>query len=142
MSKFSRLLCVFLLLACTSTYAQDNQQLVLKSWYQALSPVDHPIDRKVISNLLTSDAMVELKDYDIVQSKSEFIDSLDSWEDAIDGGSIRYKVKDIISDEAITASVCYTFSSNELMTEEIFKFSDGKIMNSIQVTIAEDCTNF
>lgn len=138
MPKVFRLMCVFGVLACTSVYAQDSQQLVLKSWYQALSPVDHDI----ISNLLTEDAMVELKDYDIVQSKSEFIDSLDSWEDAIDGGSIKYKMKDTASDQAMIAIVCYTFSSNALMTEEIFKFSNGKIMNSIQVTIAEDCTNF
>lgn len=138
MRIFSRLLCVFALLVCTSAYAQDDQQGVLKSWYQALLPVD----RDTISSLLTDDAMVELKDYDIVQSKSEFIDSLDSWEEAIEGGSFRFKMKDGNSDKFTTAVVCYTFSSNELMTEETFKFSDGKIMNSVQVTIAEDCIDF
>lgn len=122
----------------TSVYAQDAERMLLNSWYQALSPVDDG----VISSLLADDATIELKDYDIVQSKSEFIDSLDSWEDAIDGGSIKYKMNDAANSEIITAIVCYMFSSNELMTEEIFTFSNEKITNSIQVTIAEDCSNF
>lgn len=138
MPYVSRLLCVFTLLACTSAYAQDDQSLVLKSWYQALFPVD----RDTISNHLTDNAVVDLKDYDVVQSKSEFIESLDSWEDAIEGGSIKYKMKGLASGGAMRTHVCYIFSSNELMTEEIFTFSNGKIMNSIQVTIAEDCSDF
>lgn len=138
MFKFRSIVCASILLLCTSAYAQDDDQIVLKSWYQAHSPVN----RNVISNLLTDDAMVELKDYDVVQSKSEFIDSLDSWEDAIEGGSLKYKIKDVANDEAITAIVCYTFLSNKLMTEETFKFSNGKIMNSVQVTIGEDCVDF
>lgn len=138
MLNFYKAVCVVALLMGTSAYAQDDQSLVLNSWYKALSPVD----RDTISSLLTDDAVVELKDYDVVQSKSEFIDSLDSWEDAIEDGSIKYKMKDVGSDEVIIAVVCYTFSSNELMTEETFKFSDGKIMNSVQATISEDCVDF
>lgn len=138
MPYFSRLLCVFALLVPTSAYAEDDQSLVLKSWYQALLPVD----RDTISKHLTDDAVVELKDYDIVQSKSDFIESLDSWEDAIEGGSIKYKMKDLTPGGAMRTHVCYVFSSNELMTEEIFTFSNGKIMNSVQVTIAEDCHDF
>lgn len=140
MSKFYWLVCMVLTLACLPAQGQnlDEKRMVLKSWYQALSP----IDRELISSLLLKDAVVELKDYDLVQNKSEFIDALDSWEDAIEGGSIRYKLKDMAGDDGMAAVVCYRFSSNQLMTEETFYFSDGKISKSIQITIADDCAGF
>lgn len=135
----SKLVFLVLLSASTNVFADNAQGKILTLWYQALSSVDHD----VISNLLSDEAVIELQDYDIVQSKSEFISSLDSWEDAIEGGSIKFRMKDnISSDKTTTAIVCYTFSSNQLMTEETFKFSDEKIMNSVQATIAEDCNDF
>lgn len=123
---------------CMSAFAQNNKTAI-KPWFQALSPVD----REVISELLADDAQIELKDYDITQSKEEFVEALDNWEDAIESGSIAFKIdEDASSEENITTKVCYKFSSNELMTVETFEFNEGMIIKSVQETIAEDCADF
>lgn len=121
-----------------SAVAQSNKTMI-KPWFQALSPVD----REVISQLLAEDAKIELKDYDIMQSKEEFVDALDAWEDAIENGTIAYKIEeDASSDDNITTKVCYKFPSNELMTIETFEFEDGLIIKSVQETVSEDCSDF
>lgn len=123
---------------CVSAFAQNNKTAI-KPWFQALSPVD----REVISELLADNAQIELKDFDITQSKDEFVESLDIWEDAIENGSIAFKIdEDASSEENITTKVCYKFPSNELMTIETFMFDDGMIIKSIQETIADDCSDF
>jgi len=123
---------------CMSAFGQNNKTAI-KPWFQALSPVD----REVISELLADDAQIELKDYDITQSKEEFVEALDNWEDAIESGSIAFKIdEDASSEENITTKVCYKFSSNELMTVETFEFNEGMIIKSVQETIAEDCADF
>lgn len=123
---------------CVSAFAQNNKTAI-KPWFQALSPVD----REVISELLADNAQIELKDYDITQSKEEFVEALDNWEEAIESGSIAFKIdEDASSEENITTKVCYKFSSNELMTVETFEFSEGMIVKSVQETIADDCAEF
>lgn len=123
---------------CMSAFAQNNKTAI-KPWFQALSPVD----REVISELLADDAQIELKDYDITQSKEEFVEALDNWEDAIESGSIAFKIdEEASSEENITTKVCYKFSSNELMTVETFEFNEGVIIKSVQETIADDCAEF
>lgn len=123
---------------CVSAFAENNKTAI-KPWFQALSPVD----REVISELLADDAQIELKDYDITQSKEEFVEALDNWEEAIESGSIAFKIdEDASSEENITTKVCYKFSSNELMTVETFEFNEGMIIKSVQETIADDCAEF
>lgn len=123
---------------CVSAFAQNNKTAI-KPWFQALSPVD----REVISELLADDAQIELKDYDITQSKEEFVEALDNWEEAIESGSIAFKIdEDASSEENITTKVCYKFSSNELLTVETFEFNEGMIIKSVQETIADDCAEF
>lgn len=126
--------------SCFSMVASaQNNKTAMKPWFQALSPVD----REVITELLAENAQIELKDYDIVQSKEEFVESLDVWEDAIENGSIAFKIdEDASSEENITTKVCYKFPSNELLTIETFIFDDGMIIKSIQETIADDCSDF
>lgn len=121
-----------------SAVAQNNKTMI-KPWFQALSPVD----REVISQLLAEDALIELKDYDVMQNKEEFVDALDAWEDAIENGTIAYKIEeDTSNDDNITTKVCYKFPSNELMTIETFEFEDGLIKKSVQETVSEDCSDF
>lgn len=123
---------------CVSAFAQNNKTAI-KPWFQALSPVD----REVISELLADNAQIELKDFDITQTKDEFVEALDNWEEAIENGSIAFKIdEDASSEENITTKVCYKFPSNELMTIETFMFDDGMIIKSIQETIADDCSEF
>ncbi len=126
--------------SCVAMVASaQNNKTAIKPWFQALSPVD----REVITELLAENAQIELKDYDIVQTKEEFVESLDVWEDAIENGSIAFKIdEDASSEENITTKVCYKFPSNELMTIETFMFDEGMIVKSIQETIADNCSEF
>ena len=131
---------VLALFCCVSTlsFAKNNSTMI-KPWFQALFPVD----REVISQLLAENALIELKDYDITQTKDEFVESLDSWEDAIENGSIAYKIDHQNSnDDYIITKVCYKFTSNELMTVELFLFNDGMIIKSVQETVADHCSGF
>ncbi|MBO6916968.1 MAG: hypothetical protein JJ858_00925 [Rhizobiaceae bacterium] len=132
---------IMLALICcisTSSFAQNNSTMI-KPWFQALKPVD----REVISQLLADEAQIELKDYDITQTKTEFVEALDSWEDAIENGSIAYKIDHQNSDDDyIITKVCYKFTSNELMTVEMFLFNDGMIVKSVQETVADHCSGF
>lgn len=129
----------FVLMQISLGFAAENRKPMLDAWYQALSPVD----REIISVLLSDEAEIELKDYEIVQTKQQFINSLDSWEDAIEDGSIRFKIDgNFYRYQSVKVIVCYQFPSNELMTSEIFKFSDRSIIKSQQETISEDCSDF
>ena len=46
-------------------------------WYLALRTVERP----VFQELLSADAVIDLRTLGVVQDKSEFIESLDYWED-------------------------------------------------------------
>ncbi|MEZ5799471.1 MAG: nuclear transport factor 2 family protein, partial [Nitratireductor sp.] len=83
----------------------------------------------------------DLKYLDIVQTKDEYIESLDNWEEIADSVSIRTK---LISATAGSASVevCYHFPDNERLNVESFVFSDGLIRSSVQELKAETCDGF
>jgi hypothetical protein len=106
-------------------------------WYNALTIVN----RADINDILSDKAKITLGDLDIEQNKTEFIASLDEWEDAMKGSTIRHAID---SDEAgvITVTVCYKFPDNESLGRETFTFEAGKILTSTQETIAESCETF
>lgn len=112
---------------------------MLDQWYQSLETVD----REILSSYLADDATIEIQDLSIVQNRDEFIESLDTWEDAIIGGSLSYKfVEAKTSGETITAIVCYKFPSNQMMTEEVFEFQNQLIKKSVQQTLSDNCDGF
>ncbi len=128
---------VLLLGASTALYANDAEKQLIDRWYTALAG----INRVEIADLLSDKAKITLGDLDIEQNKSEFILSLDEWEDAMKGSTIRHAIE---SDEdgVITALVCYKFPDNESLGREVFTFESGKILESTQETIAESCETF
>jgi hypothetical protein len=124
-------------LAAGPAFAEDDHSGLLSRWYDALVAVE----REEISALLSPEATIELKDIGVTQSGAEFVASLDEWADAIEGGSIRHK---IIADgaETVKVTVCYTFTSSAMMTNETFVFAGKQIVSSIQETIATNCDGF
>ena len=122
---------------CLPALADDHHSGLLSRWYGALVAVE----REEIAALLSSEATIELKDIGVTQTSAEFIASLDEWADAIDGGSIRHRI-DADSPTSVTATVCYTFASNAMMTKESFVFAGRQIVSSIQETIATNCDGF
>jgi hypothetical protein len=133
----------FVLASSVSSYAADDHTQVLTSWYQALS-LD--VNSQAISSILAPDAVIDLKDLGIVQTKDEFVESLSSWEDAIEDGSIAFKLDEAMtSDQMVTSLVCYTFasgSSGQMMTKEIFEFENNQITKSVQPTLSDTCEGF
>lgn len=123
--------------AASAAMAGEAEKAAIDSWYKALVAVD----RASFANLLDDNAKITLGDLDIVQTKAEFIASLDEWEDAMKGATLRHAVE-TDEDGLVTVTVCYTFPDNESLTREIFGFEGGRIMSSEQQTISDNCAEF
>ena len=132
-----RLLAAALVLFSTLAIAATPQEALVEKWYAALAA----IDRSAFETILADDALISLGDLDIEQSKKEFIESLDEWQDAMKDASIRHKVEETTAD-SISVIVCYTFPDNEALGREVFRFSGEKISESVQSTIGDTCAEY
>ncbi|MGS1094451.1 DUF4440 domain-containing protein [Aquamicrobium terrae] len=119
------------LLAAISARADEA---VIDRWYDALLKAD----RAVLAELLTDDARISLDDLDIVQTKAEFLESMDEWENAVAGGTIRHRLEKE-EDGVSTVMVCYDFPNNRMLMQETFAVSDGRITASSQAEVADNC---
>ena len=111
----------------------------VKAWYGALGTVD----RTALEDLLTDNAQIDLRDLGIVQTKGEFLESLDAWAEANKDAEILTRLGEGAGgDTAVTVEVCYRFPSNEALFEESFELSGEKIAGSVQQQISENCSGF
>ncbi len=117
--------------------AQQNNSAIIEKWYTALTAVD----RAAFESLISDSAVIELQDIGIKQTKSEFIESLDEWEDAMKGATIRHKIE-TEPGGMVSVRVCYTFSGNESLNREDFKIEAGMVLESVQAKIADSCEAF
>jgi hypothetical protein len=129
-------LVLFLALA-PAVNAEDGRMPVIEKWYIALAA----IDRGAFETLLADNAAITLEDLDVEQTKREFIDSLDEWEEAMQGASIKHRIS-AETPENVTVTVCYAFPKNESLTREVFTIEDGKVARSVQTTIADSCAEY
>jgi hypothetical protein len=118
-------------------FARDDSTPVIEKWYAALAAVD----RAAFESLISDSAVIELQDIGIKQTKPEFIESLDEWEDAAKGARILHKIE-TQSDGAVSVRVCYTFSGNESLNREDFKIENRMVTGSVQAKIADSCEAF
>jgi hypothetical protein len=118
----------------TAAVSQDSNTKLIDKWYAALTA----IDRESFVALISDKAVIKLEDVGIEQTKAEFIESLDEWEDAMKGATIRHQIIEESADK-VSTRVCYTFSSNESLNREDFKFEAGLIVESVQTKIADSC---
>jgi hypothetical protein len=126
----------FILAGVTTPVAQEMPAAVTQ-WYQALRAAD----REAFAALMAPDARIDLRDLGIVQTRDEFIESLDSWEDAMEGGSIETKT--VESPEAAPiVEVCYRFPANQQHNRETFTLDGATVAGVVQETIAGDCAGF
>ena len=113
----------------------DALSATASDWYDALATAN--ADR--LGALLAENAEIVIEDLGVTQTRAEFLDSLDAWADAIDGGSIRHVIERR-SDDEVVVRVCYDFPDNDLLTRETVTFGDGgQIVRSVQVPLGEDC---
>ncbi|ESY70630.1 nuclear transport factor 2 family protein [Mesorhizobium sp. M0051] len=124
-----------LLIATIAARADDRA--TISRWYSALLVAD----RTELSDLLSDDVRIKLDDLGIVQSKQEFIASIDEWKGAVAGAAIRHRIEK--SEGGVTTVVaCYDFPNNDMLTHESFAVADNRITASSQVAIAENCDGF
>jgi hypothetical protein len=126
-----------LLFLPVSSAAQNS---LLDRWYTALFDVN----RVAIADLLADDAVITLEDLGVTQTKAEFIEALDEWEEAVENANLAWQLEEGAEASATTASVlvCYQFPDNEMMIREVFGFRGSKIVSSVQTTVGESCENF
>jgi len=124
-----------LLFALTSARADDSA--VISRWYAALLVAD----RTEISDLLSDDVRIKLDDLGVVQSKQEFIASMDDWQGAVAGASIRHRIAK--SEGGVTTVIaCYDFPNNDMLMQETFAVTDNRITASSQAAISETCDGY
>jgi len=121
-----------LLIAIVAARADDGA--IISRWYSALLIAD----RTELADLLADDVRIKLDDLGIVQSKQEFIASLDEWKGAVAGAAIRHRIEK--SEGGVTTVIaCYDFPDNDMLMQETFAVTDNRITASSQAAIAENC---
>lgn len=128
----SGLVAAFLVLSSAMVRADDGA--IIDRWYDALLKSD----RTVLGELLSEDARISLTDLGIVQTKQEFISSMDEWESAVAGGKISHRIAKS-EGGVVTVIACYDFPANDMLTQETFALSGEHITATSQAAIAETC---
>lgn len=126
-----------LLLPASSALAQSS---LVDRWYTALFDVN----RIALTDLLAEDAVINLEDLGVTQTKAEFIEALDEWEGVVKNANLAWQIEDGTGADLTTASVlvCYQFPDNERLIREVLEFRDAKIISSVQTTVGDNCENF
>ncbi len=110
---------------------------VVQRWFQALTTVD----RREFNKLLAEDAKIELRDLGITQTKAEFIEALDNWEDATKGAILLTRPLTSIGGKDVIET-CYRFEENEQLNRETYISSQEVITSVIQELIGDKCVGF
>ncbi|MBZ9908819.1 nuclear transport factor 2 family protein [Mesorhizobium sp. BR115XR7A] len=117
--------------------ARADDRAIISRWYSALLVAD----RTELADLLADDVRIKLDDLGVVQSKQEFIASLDEWKGAVAGAAIRHRIEKT-EGGVITVIACYDFPNNDMLMQETFAVSDNRITASSQAAIAENCEGY
>lgn len=116
-----------------SAIAADTE-LVAK-WYSALKTSN----RETFKELLADEATLDLKPLEITQTKAEYIEALDNWEDVAKDLTLIMKGVNSTGETTASANVCYKFSENSFLNEELFIFLDGKVTSYTQNRLKDEC---
>ena len=117
--------------------ASADEGAIIDRWYSALLVAD----RTELSDLLADDVRIKLDDLGVVQSKQEFIASIDEWKGAVAGAAIRHRIEK--SEVGVTTVIaCYDFPNNDMLMQETFAVAGNRITASSQAAIAGNCDGF
>ncbi|KUM23853.1 hypothetical protein AU467_08510 [Mesorhizobium loti] len=126
---------VLLLFSIVRASADDSA--IIDRWYSALLIAD----RTELSELLADDVRMKLDDIGVVQDKQEFIASIDEWQGAVAGATIRHRIEKSANGET-TVLACYDFPENDTLMRETFTVVGGRITASTQTAVAQDCSAY
>jgi hypothetical protein len=116
--------------------AQDLPGPVV-AWFDALRAAD----AEAFDALLAEGAEIDLRYLGVVQTRAEFIESLDAWGDAIKGGEVLTKAVSA-GPERVVVDVCYRFPSNQKVNRETFSIASEKVTRLVQEETAQNCDAF
>ncbi|WP_434724461.1 nuclear transport factor 2 family protein [Mesorhizobium sp. RIZ17] len=125
------------LLASTIVRASADDGAIIDRWYSALLVAD----RTELSELLADNVRLNLDDIGVVQTKRDFIASIDEWQGAVAGAVIRHRIEKSENGET-TVLACYDFPSNDTLMRETFTVAGGRIAASTQTAVAQDCSGY
>jgi hypothetical protein len=125
------------LLASTIVGASADDGAVIDRWYSALLVAD----RTELADLLSDDVRMKLDDIGVVQTKQDFIASIDEWQGAVAGAAIRHRIEKTANGET-TVLACYDFPGNDTLMRETFIVAGGRIIASTQTAVAQDCNDY
>ncbi|PWW00578.1 hypothetical protein DFR52_103785 [Hoeflea marina] len=127
-------------LGATPGARADTQNSLLDVWYTALFDVN----RVTLAQLLDDAAEIRIEDIGVTQNKTEFLDSMDEWQDIAASANFAWQLDATAPVDAsrATALVCYQFPDNEVLIRDVFTFNEGKILKDVQTKIADDCSEF
>lgn len=128
------LISIAMILFASQTAIAENADLVSK-WYSALKTSNQTI----FNELIAEDAVLEINPLEITQTKSEYIEALDNWEEVAKDLTLIIKGIRSTGETTVRAMVCYKFSENSFMNEELFVFLDGKITSFSQNKRSDEC---
>ena len=86
--------------------------------------------------------MIDIRDLGIVQTKAEYLESLDAWADAIEGGAVAHRIEPGFDAQSVTVTVCFRFTGNEVLNREVFTLEDDAVAGAVFEQIADDCSQF
>lgn len=118
----------------TSPIIAGGHTTIVDQWYEALQQADET----ALAPLLAPNAEIVLQDLDIIQTREEFLASMEDWKAAIEGGELRHAITRT-NDNMITVEVCYDFPENNILMEEIFSLDAGLISKQVQTQMSDDC---
>ncbi|WP_246676596.1 nuclear transport factor 2 family protein [Mesorhizobium sp. B1-1-5] len=121
----------------TVARASADDGAIIDRWYSALLAAD----RTELSELLADDVRMKLDDIGVVQTKQDFIASIDEWQGAVAGAAIRHRIEKSKNGET-TVLACYDFPSNDMLMRETFTIAGGRIIASTQTAVAQDCSAY
>jgi hypothetical protein len=126
-----------LLLLSSIIGASADDGAIIDRWYSALLVAD----RTELSELLADNVRLNLDDIGVVQTKRDFIASIDEWQGAVAGAVIRHRIEKSENGET-TVLACYDFPSNDTLMRETFTVAGGRIVASTQTAVAQDCSGY
>ena len=132
-----RIILAATLLMSSLVRASADDGAIIDRWYSALLVAD----RTELSDLLSDDVRMKLDDIGVVQTKEDFIASIDEWRRAVAGAAIRHRIEKSENGET-TVLACYDFPNNDMLMRETFTVAGGRIVASTQTAVAQDCSGY
>ncbi|MGX5801507.1 nuclear transport factor 2 family protein [Bradyrhizobium sp. Arg314] len=132
-----RFLVAATLLLASVVHASADDGAIIDRWYSALLVAD----RGELAELLADDVRMTLDDIGVVQTKQDFIASIDEWQGAVAGAAIRHRIEKSENGQT-TVLACYDFPKNDTLMRETFSVAGGRITASTQRAVAQDCSGY